>query len=198
MLDLEEAKDRLARDISGGMQRRVALAATLIHEPELIVLDEPTAGLDPVLREAIWTMFGELRDAGASLMVTTQYITETERCDRVFLINDGQVVASGSPDELREQVFGGERVRLRSEDVSSAVVDELLSLDMVKDGRRTSANEIEVIVDNAQTAIPDIMEAMNAQGRHIDEIEEVQMSLDTVFVELVERSSRKDSDESDH
>lgn len=189
-LDLVDARDRLARNISGGMQRRVSLAATLIHEPELIVLDEPTAGLDPVLRESIWQMFADLRRNGATLVVTTQYITETEHCDRIILINDGVVVASGSPDELRDQVFGGELVRLKSSDLTAELAESLKDLDIVRDGRRKSPDEMELVVESAHAAIPRLMSEMSNRGLQIEEIEEIQISLDRVFVELVQNSSR--------
>ncbi|MEZ4569487.1 MAG: hypothetical protein R2849_04015 [Thermomicrobiales bacterium] len=134
-------------------------------------------------------MFGHLRENGATLVVTTQYITETERCDRILLINNGQVVASDSPDGLRDQVFGGELVRLKSEALSDDLAAKLLALDFVRDGRRTSPKEMEIVVESAHAAIPRLIGAMNAEGHEIEEIEEVQISLDTVFVELVRRSS---------
>lgn len=190
-LELTDAKDRLARDISGGMQRRVALAATLIHQPDLIVLDEPTAGLDPVLRESIWQMFAELRAQGASLVITTQYITETENCDRVILLNDGRIVASGAPEELRSQVFGGELVRLKSRDLTPELAVHLLSLDYVLRGQRTAPDEIELVVEAAHEAIPRLNDEMRQMGFEIDELEEIQLSLDAVFVELV-RNARDD------
>lgn len=187
-LVLEEAKDRLARNISGGMQRRTALAATLIHQPELIVLDEPTAGLDPVLRESIWQMFDELRQAGATLVVTTQYITETEHCDRVVLINDGVVIANDSPDGLRDHVYGGELVRLKSGALNADLAETLKALEFVRDGRRTAVDEMELVVDSAHAAIPRLISEMTDRGFEIEEIEEIQISLDRVFVELVQRS----------
>jgi ABC-2 type transport system ATP-binding protein len=187
-LVLDDARDRLARDISGGMQRRTALAATLIHQPELIVLDEPTAGLDPVLRESIWQMFDELRQAGATLVVTTQYITETEHCDRVILINDGVVVASDSPDGLRHYVYGGELVRLKSGALNADLAEILKALEFVRDGRRTAVDEMELVVDSAHAAIPRLISEMTDRGFEIEEIEEIQISLDRVFVELVQRS----------
>jgi ABC-2 type transport system ATP-binding protein len=187
-LGLSDARDRLARDISGGMQRRVALAATLIHNPELIVLDEPTAGLDPVLRETIWQMFDDLRREGASLLVTTQYITETERCDRVIILSSGRIVASGTPEQLRAQVFGGEIVRLKSDDLSADLAERLLSLDFVLSGQSKSPDEIELVVETAHEAIPRLTDEMRRLGCRIDELEEVQISLDNVFVELVRRS----------
>ncbi len=194
-LELTDASDRRASDISGGMRRRVALAATLLHQPELIVLDEPTAGLDPVLRESIWKMFDDLRQDGASLLVTTQYITETERCDRIYLINAGRVVATGAPDELRQQVFGGEVVRLKTEDLSLELLRHLLDLDFVLDGQRISQNEIELVVVAAHEAIPRLKDELRDLGRRIDELEEVQISLDAVFVELVRKSDMDRGDE---
>jgi ABC-2 type transport system ATP-binding protein len=189
-LQLGEARDRLARNISGGMQRRLALAATLIHQPELIVLDEPTAGLDPVLRDAVWRMFEALRQEGASLLVTTQYVTETERCDYIYLIYNGNVTASGTPQELRHQVFGGEVIRLKSEQLSPRLVEHLLRLEYVIGGRRTARDEIQLVVRAAHATMPLLTDEMRARGATIDEMEEVQISLDSVFVELVRQSSK--------
>lgn len=188
-LDLSDARDRLARDISGGMQRRVALAATLIHQPDLIVLDEPTAGIDPVLREAIWEMFEELRQDGATLLVTTQYITETERGDRILLLNGGSIVASGTPAELREEVSGGEIVRLTTGKSYPDLADALAGLDDVRTVTQIEADEFEITVESANTAIPQLLEEINLRGYQIEEITAVQLSLDKVFVELVQRSS---------
>ena len=192
-LDLESAKDRLARNLSGGMQRRVALAATLLHEPDLIVLDEPTSGLDPVLREAVWQMFEELRQGGATLVVTTQYITETERGDRIYLISGGAIVASGTPADLRQQAYGGEVVRLRTSGLDPDLLEALEELAFVHDARQLSADELELIVASAHTAMPRLVEELNARGHQIEEIRQVQASLDSVFVELVQRSSRDEA-----
>ncbi len=189
LLDLTAAEHRLARDISGGMQRRVALAATLIHQPDLIVLDEPTAGLDPVLREAIWQMFEELRQGGATIVVTTQYITETERCDRILLINHGSIVASGTPEELRREIYGGEVVRLITNQPHPELAATLEHLDYVTAANQLRPEEVELVVTSANTAIPRLLEEAQARNYQIDEIREVQVSLDSVFVELVQRSS---------
>lgn len=190
IVQLSDAKNRLARDISGGMQRRLALASTLIHEPELIVLDEPTAGIDPVLRAAIWEVFHDLRAQGRALIVTTQYVTEAEYCDRVYLINRGEVVASGSPDDLRRMVFGGEVVRVKVERLDQRLVDALLDLPYIESGRRTDREEFALVVEHAHQAIPLINEAIRERGYTILEIEEIQTSFDAIFVQLVEQSDR--------
>ena len=96
LVELWDARKKPAAQLSGGMQRRLQLACTLVHNPEVIFLDEPTAGIDPVLRARFWEHFRELRDAGRTLIVTTQYVTEAEYCDRVLVLKDGQHVAEGT------------------------------------------------------------------------------------------------------
>jgi ABC-2 type transport system ATP-binding protein len=100
---LEERADQIVRTLSGGERSRVSLASALIGRPDLLVLDEPTVGLDPVLRRDLWRMFHELADGGATLLVSSHVIDEAERCDDLVLLRDGQVVATGSPDDLRRR-----------------------------------------------------------------------------------------------
>jgi ABC-2 type transport system ATP-binding protein len=106
LVDLEDARDRSARRLSGGMQRRLQLAATLLHDPTLLIIDEPTAGIDPLLRARFWEHFRDLRDEGRTLVISTQYVTEAEHCDQIVLMRAGEVVAAGTPDELRARAFG--------------------------------------------------------------------------------------------
>ena len=100
---LAERADQIVRTLSGGERSRVSLASALIGRPDLLVLDEPTVGLDPVLRRDLWRMFHELADGGATLLVSSHVIDEAERCDDLVLLRDGQVVATGSPDDLRRR-----------------------------------------------------------------------------------------------
>jgi ABC-2 type transport system ATP-binding protein len=108
LVDLAGEERKLVRDASGGMQRRLALAATLIHDPPVLVLDEPTAGIDPLLRRRLWDHFRTLRDEGRAILVTTQYVDEAANCDRVVVLVEGKVVAIGTPDELRTRAFPGD------------------------------------------------------------------------------------------
>ncbi len=110
MVDLTAAGKRRAWRLSGGMQRRLQLAATLLHDPQVLVIDEPTAGIDPLLRARFWEHFRQLRDEGRTLIVSTQYVTEAEYCDQVVMLRAGGVVAAGTPAELRQQAFGANRV----------------------------------------------------------------------------------------
>lgn len=92
---------RRVRDYSGGMRKRLSLAVALVHEPELIVLDEPTVGVDPRLRLRFWEEFRRLASDGAAILATTHVMDEAERCDRLALVFEGRVIAEGSPDGIR-------------------------------------------------------------------------------------------------
>jgi ABC-2 type transport system ATP-binding protein len=109
-LDLGDAQRTRLGDASGGEQRRLGLAAALVHEPELLVLDEPTTGVDPVLRRRIWDRLTDLRDGGTTVFVTTQYLDEATNCDLVALLVDGRVLSCASPQVLREQAFGADPI----------------------------------------------------------------------------------------
>ncbi|WP_405778240.1 ABC transporter ATP-binding protein [Streptomyces sp. NBC_00859] len=100
-VDLTEHATALAGNLSGGQRSRVSLAVALLGTPELLVLDEPTVGLDPVLRRDLWTLFHTLADAGTTLLVSSHVMDEAERCHRLLLMREGEILAEGTPDELR-------------------------------------------------------------------------------------------------
>jgi ABC-2 type transport system ATP-binding protein len=103
VVDLRHRADSVVRTMSGGERSRVSLAAALIGEPELLVLDEPTVGLDPVLRRDLWNMFHRLAAEGATLLVSSHVMDEAERCDSLILIREGRIVAEDAPSELRRR-----------------------------------------------------------------------------------------------
>lgn len=112
-LDLVDAADRLSRTYSGGMRRRLDLAASLIADPIVLFLDEPTTGLDPASRSVLWQMIREQINRGVSVLLTTQYLDEAdELADRIAVVDSGRLVAEGTPDELKSKV-GDERLRIR-------------------------------------------------------------------------------------
>jgi ABC-2 type transport system ATP-binding protein len=103
---LTEHAKRPVRTFSGGMKRRLSLAIALFHRPELLILDEPTVGIDPVLRRQFWNEFTRLRDAGTTLLITTHVMDEAENCDRLVLLRNGKLIAIGTPEELKQNSSG--------------------------------------------------------------------------------------------
>ncbi|MEP9384975.1 heme ABC exporter ATP-binding protein CcmA [Nocardioides sp. KR10-350] len=102
-VDLSDHADRVVRDLSGGQRNRVSLAVALLGGPDLLVLDEPTVGLDPVLREQLWTTFRGLADGGTTVVVSSHVMDEAERCDRLLLMRDGRFLADGTPEGIKEK-----------------------------------------------------------------------------------------------
>jgi ABC-2 type transport system ATP-binding protein len=103
LVDLSNRAGDVVRTLSGGLRRRVSLACALVHQPRLLILDEPTVGVDPQLRALFWKHFRELRDRGVCLVISSHVIDEAERCDRLGLMRQGRLIAEGSPSELRTQ-----------------------------------------------------------------------------------------------
>jgi ABC-2 type transport system ATP-binding protein len=188
-VELTDARHSPAGQISGGMQRRLELACTLIHEPDLIVVDEPTAGIDPVLRQKFWNHFRELRDQGRTLFVTTQYVTESEYCDVVAAMKGGRMVAMGSPDIVRQVAMGGEIVNVVATALTREQVAAIEAVDGVRSVRRVSVDEVSVTVDEAGTATPAIMAALQTAGATVVNVSEYRPNFDEVFVRLMENQA---------
>lgn len=185
VVDLYDARHRLARDLSGGMQRRLELACALVHSPDVLFIDEPTAGIDPLLRQSIWDELRELRDQGRTLLVTTQYVTEAEYCDRVALIVDGELVALDEPEALRQMVFGGDVLEIETK--RAVDPDMLANVPGVTRVRQTGPRQLFVTVEDAGSLTPQIMDALRGHGVDVAEIEEHQPTFDEVFTGLVEQ-----------
>jgi ABC-2 type transport system ATP-binding protein len=167
------------------MQRRLELAATLVHNPQVIFLDEPTAGVDPVLRAKFWDHFRALRDEGRTLIVTTQYVTESEYCDEILVLSEGQRVAMGTPDQVRRLAMGGEVVTVSGPDLTSRAVTAIQQVDGVKDVAWAGRDRLRVIVEDAGGAAPMLMDALRAADIAVDEVSEEHASFDDVFVQLM-------------
>lgn len=190
-VELKDHKNKLARNLSGGMQRRLSLAATLIHRPTLLFLDEPTAGIDPILRRKIWDYFEELQADGYTLIVTTQYVGEAAYCDFVGVMDAGELLMLDTPDGLRRRAFGGELIQLRAlSTIPAAVRASLEDLPfIIPPVVQINAKEVRMTVDEASTAMPPLMEWARNNNVDIDMINEVQPPFDDVFVKLVKQNN---------
>ena len=185
LVDLWSVRNRLAGKLSGGMKRRLELAASLVHEPELLILDEPTAGIDPILRRTVWDEIHRLREQGVTSIVTTQYVTEAEECSAVALIAGGRLIAYGTPDELRHDALGGDVVEVEMQGFFDAAA--LKDAEGVRGVRQTGPRTFVLIVDDAGTATAEAVQSMSAAGGEVASVREIRPTFEDVFARLVER-----------
>jgi ABC-2 type transport system ATP-binding protein len=185
-VELDDVTSRKLGDASGGMQRRIALAATLVHDPDLLFLDEPTAGIDPILRRKIWDRLAGLRDEGRTLFVTTQYVGEAAYCDQVGVLAEGRLIAVDTPEGLRRLAYGGELLDvLFAEAPSAAQREELYQATGATHIERVGPRAIRLVVPDAGEAAPQVTDWAAAAGLEIESIEPYLPPFDDVFVELV-------------
>jgi len=181
---LTEFRDRRAAHLSGGMQKKLALACTLIHTPEVIYLDEPTTGVDPVSRREFWDILTELHLQGITLVVSTPYMDEAERCSRVGLMYQGQMVVCDTPERIRGMVEG-ELIALRPSNLHRAreILQELPGvLEM-----QTFGNQLRIFVRDAVAAIERVQAALAEQGIEVLDMRRTQPRMEEAFISLVRR-----------
>lgn len=192
-VDLDEHRNKLARNLSGGMKRRLSLASTLIHKPELLFLDEPTAGIDPVLRRKIWDYFEELRGQGFTLFITTQYVGESAYCDLVGVMSRGNLLLVDTPEGMRRRAFGGDVVNIRTirpfpEDFRNEMENQEFVIPPVI---QLNDHEARLVVDEANTAIPRLMDWTSTRNIEVKSIGEYLPPFDDVFVKLVKQEEEQ-------
>ncbi|AEA46467.1 ABC transporter ATP-binding protein [Archaeoglobus veneficus] len=180
LVELEKFRKRLVKNLSGGMKQRLMLACSMVHDPELLVLDEPTAGVDPPLRRTFWEHFSRLNEEGKTILVTTHYMDEAENCQRLILMRNGTKIVEGKPDEIKRAALGGEVIELRtSNDVKSAKILE----DM---GYRVELNGVlHVIVDDAAISVPAVIEELKREGIAVFRAETKKLTLEDAFMRLI-------------
>jgi len=181
---LEDAADRLVRTYSGGMKRRLDVAMGLINRPEVLFLDEPTTGLDPESRSALWDEVGRLARGGLTILLTTHYLEEADRlARRVAIIDKGRIVAEGTPEELKGSLRG-DLVKIELADADRA--EEARSLSAELPGVVTAMLDGTILyarVENGARAIPSIVAALERSGMSVAEISASRPSLDDVYLQ---------------
>ncbi|HEV8516805.1 MAG TPA: ABC transporter ATP-binding protein [Candidatus Limnocylindrales bacterium] len=185
LVGLWEARDRRASQLSGGMRRRLELACALVHDPEVLFLDEPTAGIDPILRQTVWQELRRLRDEGRTLLVTTQYVAEAEHCDAVALLSHGRLIALARPEDLRRQALGGDVIEVEVDRPFDA--RSLAGVEGVTAVRQRDPRSVLVVAENAGMVTPRVVDAIDSLGADVVSSREYRPTFDEVFAELVSR-----------
>ena len=182
-LELTDAADRLVRTFSGGMRRRLDMAASLVAAPPVLFLDEPTTGLDPQSRNDLWALLRELVRDGATLVLTTQYLEEADRlADDVVVLDRGRIAAHGSPAELKRRV-GGERVEVTVRDPADLGAAEAALSDFAG-GRPLAEDRVLAVPLRPRTRLMDVVRALDAAGVDAQDVHRREATLDDVFLTL--------------
>ena len=189
ILDLTEAKNNLIKTYSGGMRRKLDIAASLLHEPDILFLDEPTTGLDPVSRQKIWSEITRLKeDQGKTIFLTTQYLDEADKlADRLAIINKGELVGLGTPEELKS-IVSGDVVEISVSNISKTI-EIFQTIPLIK---KISTNQniksINCVIEKAIENIPHIIDKLSKYNIEITKLNISPANLDDVFLHLTGNS----------
>ncbi len=190
---LTEFKERRAVHLSGGMQKKLALACTLIHQPPILLLDEPTTGVDPVSRREFWNILTELHLEGTTIIVSTPYMDEADRCSRVGLMYAGKLMVCDSPQGIRRQI-AGDLIEIFPEDWQAAhqIVSGLPGVLETQ----TYGEALHLLVEDGKKLLPTIEEALNNEGITLNGARLAPKRMEEAFISLIRRIE-SEAEESD-
>jgi ABC-2 type transport system ATP-binding protein len=182
MAGLRGRETTLTGTLPSGWKQRLALGCAVLHRPPILFLDEPTSGVDPISRRQFWELIHSMAAEGVTVLVTTHYMDEAEYCNRLVLIFQGRIVASGSPTELKQRAMTGALLLVECDPLGRAL-DVLQQTPDVSDVA-VFGNALHLIVPDAKAAVPQLRAALSQQGVTVSKIEPIRPSLEDVFVSL--------------
>jgi len=188
---LTERADHMCRTFSGGMMQRLSIARAMMHDPEVLFLDEPSAGLDPQTRLLLWEIIRDYNRLGKTIVLTTHYMDEADSlCDRLAIIDHGKIIAQGAPRELKASIPGGYLLRLRFDRVPEELIAELKKLPGVTEVRSADHIAADVYADRGGPLIASIVNTAQAAGSELHDVHISEPSLENLFLHHTGRSLR--------
>ncbi|MBZ5583028.1 MAG: ABC transporter ATP-binding protein [Acidobacteriia bacterium] len=188
---LTDRADHLVRTFSGGMMQRLSIARAMMHNPEVLFLDEPSAGLDPQTRLLLWELVREYNRLGKTIVLTTHYMEEADTlADRLAIINHGKIIAQGTPPELKASIPGGYLLRLRFDRIPEPFLSEIRALPGVREVRSGDHSAADIYADRGGSLIPGVASAAQAAGVELQDVHISEPSLETLFLHHTGRSLR--------
>ena len=185
-LDLQKKKDSRLRQLSGGMKRRFQLAKALVHDPDIIILDEPTAGVDVELRRSLWKYLKDLHATGKTILLTTHYIEEAEKlCENVAIIDEGKILKEGSPKKLTQEL-GSSGITIHLNENKQSLNTVLANYSFTLD-----QNRLHFSVKDSDLAMPKIIQTLSNNNITIQSVEATSSSLEDVFLDLTGKDINK-------
>jgi len=188
---LTDRGDHMVRSFSGGMMQRISIARAMMHDPEVLFLDEPSAGLDPQTRLMLWEIVRDYNRLGKTIVLTTHYMDEADSlCDRLAIIDHGRIISQGTPAELKASIPGGYLLRLKFNHVPEELPAELKKLPGVTEVRSTGETGADVYADRGGPLIAPIVNTAQALGAELHDVHIAEPSLETLFLHHTGRSLR--------
>ncbi len=189
MAGLAGREQTLARDLAGGWRQRLALGCAILHEPAILFLDEPTGGVDPLSRRQFWRLIDTLSQSGVTVLVTTHYLDEAERCHRVALIHAGRIAIIGTTAEVKHVFAGRPILEVRAD----KPVEAMRLLDGFQEVEKTSlfGTAVHAVLRDPHVAPEQIAARLQSSGVHVDSIAAVTPSLEDVFLDVIDRAGAK-------
>jgi ABC-2 type transport system ATP-binding protein len=187
MAGLEGRGKELTKNLAGGWKQRLALGTAIIHEPEMLFLDEPTAGVDPISRRAFWDLLYDLAEDGTTILVTTHYMDEAEHCQRLAFIQHGRIVAIGSPASIKESEMQGQVLEIDCDGPAKAI--SVLRDMGVFDEVALYGSLVHVVAPNAEQLRNRVGDVLRAHGLHPRSVDLIVPSLEDVFISSVQNTA---------
>lgn len=189
---LTDRADQLVRGFSGGMMQRVSIARAMMHDPQVLFLDEPSAGLDPQTRLLLWEIIREYNEKGRTILLTTHNMEEADAlCQQLAIIDHGHIIAHGTPDDLKASVPGGFLLRLRFAKPSAALLERLGTLMGVTEVRASGDSAVDLYAGRGGSLIPEIVNAAASFGAEVSDVHISEPSLENLFLHHTGRSLRE-------
>lgn len=188
---LTERANQLTRGFSGGMMQRLSIARAMMHDPQVLFLDEPSAGLDPQTRILLWEIIREYHQAGKTILLTTHNMDEADAlCQRVAIVDHGRLIALGTPSELKASIPGGFLLRVRFAKQTSELLDQLRSLAGVREVRAVESGGADIYADRGGSLISEIANSAATTGAELSDVHISEPSLENLFLHHTGRSLR--------
>lgn len=186
--DLTGKEKLLTDSLPGGIKQRLALGTAVIHKPEIVFLDEPTSGVDPISRRNFWELINNLSSDGTTVFVTTHYLEEAEFCNNIILIDSGRLIAEGNPKELKTNYIKNKILEVECTNIIAAL--EILAKENFVEETSIFGNNIHIIVNDLYKSAEQIKQTLNNNSITVLRVEEISPTLEDVFIKLVDKKEK--------
>ncbi len=195
MAGLRGLEDNLTGALSGGWKQRLALGASILHEPSILFLDEPTAGVDPISRRKFWDLIHDMKKKGVTVFVTTHYMDEAEHCDTLSLISAGQIIASASPRALKSDAISGALLNVSAEPMGEAI--KIFNASPAFESAQIFGSAIHVTARDQGDVAAAARTLLESKGCRVQGVEIIRPSLEDAFITLIQKQTRGEMDRFD-